>query len=564
MVKKISILSLFFSLLLTQEVKVILSQNKISTNQSLTLSVEIKNTEQNPEIDISKVLNNFSIVSGPSLSSEYRFVNGQKSSSRKLSWILIPLSEGFFKYEYLNVKLGSKIITTDGFEIEVTKDNDSQKSAEEVFLKIDVSSKELFVGEKTTLSYTFFTRVPVKILSTEFPEFKEFWVEKIVDPTGQEISPDQWKDIDQNGFSYKYLKIYEVDIFPMNEGIFELEPMIIKAQTKNDDPNFKRLFWEDPFFDTFSQRTRANILVSNPVTVKVKKIEDLPNNFSGAVGEFSLNSYLSSEKFEVGVPFSLTIQLKGSGNFYNIARPKISFTDNFDIFEGKTSIEYDINRKKEGFIDWEYNLIPRNEGEYEIPSIEIDYFNTVTKQWTKIKLDKKIFSVKKSYDDQKILRTINNPPMVLSLYQLDADLEIKDKVVSNFSIITLSLSFIMLFFIYSANTVKTFLNKNIRFLQKRTSLTSALIELNNSKFIEKDFAKILSKYLYKKNIINNKNLDNKEILNILSNYLKEKELLMLIKIFKKFDQAKFGNVKENDEKVLQDLIQIFKDIEKST
>ena len=121
--------------MLTQEVKVILSQNKISTNQSLTLSVEIKNTEQNPEIDISKVLNNFSIVSGPSLSSEYRFVNGQKSSSRKLSWILIPLSEGFFKYEYFNVKLGSKIITTDGFEIEVTKDNDSQKSAEEIFLK---------------------------------------------------------------------------------------------------------------------------------------------------------------------------------------------------------------------------------------------------------------------------------------------------------------------------------------------------------------------------------------------------------------------------------------------
>jgi hypothetical protein len=564
LVKRIFIFGLFFSFLFSQEVKVVLSQNKISTSQSLTLSIEIKNTEDNPEVDISEVLSNFSIVSGPSLSSEYRFINGIKSSSRKLSWILIPLREGVFTYENLNVKIGSKIIKTDKFQIEVTKDNLSQENSEEIFLKIDVSSKEIFVGEKATLTYTFFTRVPVKILSTEFPEFKEFWVEKIVDPTGKEILPEQWKDVDQNGYSYKYLKLYEVDIFPMSAGTFELQSMIIKAQTKNDDPNFKRLFWEDPFFDTFSQRTRANILVSNPVTIKVKNLEDSPKNFSGAVGEFSLQSYLSSDKFEVGVPFSFTLQMKGSGNFYNISRPNIVFSSDFDIFEGQTSIKYDISRNKEGFIQWEYNLIPRKEGQFEIPSIEFDYFNTNTEKWTKLKLDKKLFSVKKSYNDQRILRSINDSSMILTLSQQGSELEIKDQVVSNLSIFIILLSLIILFLIYSANGLKTILIKNFRFIEKRTSLARALVELNNSKFIEKDFSKILCEYLYKKNIIDRKNLDSRELLDILSEYLDDKHLLALSQIFKKFDEAKFGNIEENHEKFLDKLIQIFKLIEKST
>lgn len=564
MVKRILIFGLFFSFLFSQEVKVVLSQNKISTSQSLTLSIEIKNTEDNPEVDISEVLSNFSIVSGPSLSSEYRFINGIKSSSRKLSWILIPLRVGVFTYENLSVKIGSKIIKTDKFQIEVTKDNLSQENSEEIFLKIDVSSKEIFVGEKATLTYTFFTRVPVKILSTEFPEFKEFWVEKIVDPTGKEILPEQWKDVDQNGYSYKYLKLYEVDIFPMSAGTFELQSMIIKAQTKNDDPNFKRLFWEDPFFDTFSQRTRANILVSNPVTIKVKNLEDSPKNFSGAVGEFSLQSYLSSDKFEVGVPFSFTLQMKGSGNFYNISRPNIVFSSDFDIFEGQTSIKYDISRNKEGFIQWEYNLIPRKEGQFEIPSIEFDYFNTNTEKWTKLKLDKKLFSVKKSYNDQRILRSINDSSMILTLSQQGSELEIKDQVVSNLSIFIILLSLIILFLIYSANGLKTILIKNFRFIEKRTSLARALVELNNSKFIEKDFSKILCEYLYKKNIIDRKNLDSRELLDILSEYLDDKHLLALSQIFKKFDEAKFGNIEENHEKFLDKLIQIFKVIEKST
>ena len=77
------------------------------------------------------------------------------------------------------------------------------------------------------------------------------------DPVGMQFTPESWEDIELNGYNYKSLKIFEVAIFPLKEGVFDLESMIMKVETKEKDSSFNRLFWDDPFFDTFSQRTKA-------------------------------------------------------------------------------------------------------------------------------------------------------------------------------------------------------------------------------------------------------------------------------------------------------------------
>ena len=78
------------------------------------------------------------------------------------------------------------------------------------------------------------------------------------DPVGMQFTPESWEDIELNGYNYKSLKIFEVSIFPLKEGVFDLESMIMKVETKEKDSSFNRLFWDDPFFDTFSQRTKCS------------------------------------------------------------------------------------------------------------------------------------------------------------------------------------------------------------------------------------------------------------------------------------------------------------------
>ena len=129
----------------------------------------------------------------------------------------------------------------------------------------------------------------------------------------------------------------------MFDGSFDLDPMIMKVETKESDPSFKRLFWDDPFFDTFSQKTKARILVSDKKTITVNPLNNKPNSFTGAVGLFDISSSLSSSEVESGTPVTFYIKLKGEGNLDNIGRPRIDFPKNLDVFEGEITQERDIS-----------------------------------------------------------------------------------------------------------------------------------------------------------------------------------------------------------------------------
>ena len=157
----------------------------------------------------------------------------------------------------------------------------------------------------------------------------------------------------------------------------------MKIETKNKDSSFNRLFWDDPFFDTFSQRSKAKILVSDAVSIEVFPLKNIPENFTGAVGDFSLNTSLSNSNIDEGSPTEFKVSLIGEGNLSNISRPKIEFPDGFDIFEGETKVEKNISDNYSGSITWIYNLIPRKDGTFIIDSIEIPFFNSITKSWSK-------------------------------------------------------------------------------------------------------------------------------------------------------------------------------------
>jgi hypothetical protein len=390
--------------LLSQEIETFVVNKNIDISESFTFTIKIKDIDMDPEVDLSPMLDNFSVIIGPNIGSEYKFINGKKSTSRSISWTIVAQKVGKLKIPKLEVILGGKKYFTDEVTMNVSKKT-IDESIGDMFLKIEVSDLDVRVGEQVIVTYTFFTRIASKVLSTEFPKYKNFWVEKLFDPAGQQITPDAWNDIEINGYKYKSIKMYEVALFPLSEGLFDLNSMIMKIETKEKDPGLRRLFWDDPFFDTFSQRTKARILVSELKTIKVSTLLNQPKNFTGAVGSFSVSSSISSENIENGTPMTFYLRLKGQGNLDNIGRPHIEFPDNFDIFDGEIVKERDITDSVSGTITWEYNLIPRKEGNYTIEKVIIPFFDTKIESWSSVASKPiKLNVTKSSY----IKKNINN------------------------------------------------------------------------------------------------------------------------------------------------------------
>ena len=549
MVRAFLIILSFISFVFSQEISSSVSTKNISITESVIFTIKISDIDENPSVDISEIEDSFSIISGPNIGSEYRFVNGNRTSSRSISWTLIAKSHGSLRIPSLNVIVGRKTLITEPHEIIVSKQNTDQ-SIKDLFLEVKVSKDKAFVGEQVKLTYTFYTRVASKVLSTEFPEYNDFWVEKLFDPVGMQFTPESWNDIEIDGNNYKSLKIYEVALFPLQEGVYTLESMIMKIETKNKDSSFNRLFWDDPFFDTFSQRTRAKLLVSDPIKIEVSSLSNIPQNFTGAVGKFTLNSSLSNSNIDEGSPTVFKVVLNGEGNLSNIGRPKITFPDDIDVFEGETKVEKNISDDFSGSIIWEYNLIPRKNGIFMIDAIEIPFFNSVTKSWSNASSKDIKLTVDKStiFDssDKDILSSNSNVRRYIRVGDQDwissSKMNIQNTI---FYILIISLLlFIMPFFDSSFKKLKKFINN---FIKVNTALNNAIKSIESSNSIYEDGTKIIIKYFYQKNILSTKNIDISSLKNILIQKINKNDFDVIVKHLDDFQAKSYSQLKGDED-----------------
>ena len=133
-------LIIFFALgfALPQEISSSVSTKNISITESIIFTIKISDIDENPSVDISQIEDSFSIISGPNIGSEYRFINGDRTSSRSISWTLIAKNHGKLVIPSLRVIAGKKTLITESHEIIVSKQNTDQ-SIKDLFLEVKVS-----------------------------------------------------------------------------------------------------------------------------------------------------------------------------------------------------------------------------------------------------------------------------------------------------------------------------------------------------------------------------------------------------------------------------------------
>ena len=562
---KLFVIFFLFTSIFSQEIESTVSSSKINLTESIIYTIKIDDVEVNPEVRLDKLEKSFSIIAGPNVGSEYRYINGKRSSSRSISWTLIPKGDGILIIPSFEVKVGKKIFFTKEFKVEVVEQN-IDKSTKDLILEVNIDKTDVVVGEQIVISYKFYTRIASKVISTEFPKYKNFWTEKLFDPTGTQINPDSWEDIEIDGYNYKSLKLYEVSIFPLEEGIFDLDSMIMKVETKEKDPSFNRLFWNDPFFDTFSQYTSARILVSDPIKVKVSSLENIPEDFSGAVGSFQLSSSISEEKIEEGIPAIFTLKLDGSGNLKNIGRPIIKFPDKLEVFEGETLIEKNITDSSSGSISWKYNLIPRKSGIFKIIPISFSYYSPKIKKWSNAISNEVVFEVFEStlYDDKdKTLIDSSKKTLKYIRMQPQKWIKIASNNFNSSILFMFILSIIFLIIPYFENSFRSIKNNIENLIDDKKSIKSAKSNIRLSKSILTDGPKIILRYFHLKKKISSDNLDITYFKKEVRGFLKNEDMMFLNDFLDKCKEYSFSNVEledDNDDQKLE-LIQFIERVD---
>jgi hypothetical protein len=334
-------------------------------------------------------------VQGPqqSTSRNVQWINGdiQTVSSTTLIYYVVASVPGTYtippaQFETKKMTVsspGKQIVITDGSQGQVpaagqpqgqgqtTAAGDAQSSGSDVSMRLLFSDREVYAGEPVTVTLKLYTRINLSgIQELKYPDFKGFLREDIETPPLRSLESEV---ID--GVQYGTGIVQRFVLYPQIPGEIRIDPVemtvLVQERSRVHDP-----FFDDPFFDNFfsSVSTAPRKIATRPVTIRVKPLPDpRPADFHGAVGSFALESDLSSKEAQLNDAITLKVTLRGSGNLNLAGEPVINFPQGIEKYDPKVTMR--SSGTSSGSKVFEYLLIPRNRGTFEIPPVSYTIFD---------------------------------------------------------------------------------------------------------------------------------------------------------------------------------------------
>lgn len=348
---------------------------------------------------------NWRVLSGPmsSTSSNIQIINGQmtRSFTQSYTYIITATKEGEFEIGSARINVDGKIIKSSPVKVTVVKGNTPASSGnsgtnqgitdKDLFLRAIIDKKEAFTGEQVIVTYRIYTRVPVSSVSvTKLSSFPGFWTKDLLSDSD---ALQQSTEI-INGVEYTVADIRKMALFPQKNGKLTIEPMelecVAQVRTQTNRQRSRDPF-ESFFSDPFFNRGIANIqktLVSEPLTIEVKTLpgKGKPMNFSGAVGQFGISSNIDKTALKANEAITLSYTLSGAGNIELAELPQLNFPPDFEVYEPKINNNIKTSpRGISGTKKFEYLIIPRTAGVFDISEIEFSYFDPQKQNYISLK-----------------------------------------------------------------------------------------------------------------------------------------------------------------------------------
>lgn len=336
-------------------------------------------------------LEGFDLLMGPrtSQSTSVSNINGKvsRSVSYTYTYVIEGVKEGTFQIPSATVMVDGKPYRSNTLTIQVIKGNssNSQQSAqqaarpeagavvneENLFVKVDVSRKSLYLGESLLATIKIYTKVDlVNFGQSKFPSFSGFLAEEI--PTSQRV---ELVRENYNGKIYNVGVIRKVLLFPQHTGEITIEPFELECIVRQQLAG-SRSFFDDFFGNYRDVRVKR---VSRPITIHVKELplDGRPAGFSGTVGHITMKTSISTDSLTANEAITYKVIFQGTGNLKLIEAPHVRFPADFENYEPKVTKDIKTgDNGMSGTVTYEYLLIPRYAGDYTIPAVQYSYYDS--------------------------------------------------------------------------------------------------------------------------------------------------------------------------------------------
>ncbi len=364
----------------------------VATGEQFRLSYTINQKGSNLEIP---TLEGFDLLMGPSTSqsSSFSIINGKatQSVSFTYTYILEGVKEGTYHIAPATILVDGKKYESNALTIQVVKGGGNSGSSsggnrreravqpdataavneENLFVRVDLSRRNLYLGESLVATIKVYSKVDLTNFGrSKFPAFDGFLSEEVPTPQRIELVRETY-----NGQIYNVGVIRKVLLFPQHAGDIVIEPFELECIVRQHLAGGGRSFFDD-FFGNY--RDVRVVRRSKPITVQVKDVpqDRKPAGYSGAVGNITMATVLSADTVNPNDAMTYKVTFQGKGNLKLMQAPAVQFPLDFEAYDPKES--RNINTTAQGMsgsVSFEYVLIPRYSGDYTIPAVRYSYFD---------------------------------------------------------------------------------------------------------------------------------------------------------------------------------------------
>lgn len=311
----------------------------------------------------------FDVIRRPSTSSSYSWINGKISSSKTITYILMPKSEGSFLVGKASIDYKGEIHTSKPVEVKVAaaapvaeeKDMPGQTTTmmadplARVLVSAALDKDQVYLGEAVLYTFSFFRKIRLWE-SPEYnpPTFADFWAEDLPKDTNQ-------KEVIIRGERYLREDIKKV-LYPAKDGFIEIGSTNIVVKL-------------DPF-------ARPTTLTTEPLELEVLPLPAEPEGFLGAVGNFSISTDMETTKVKDGEPVTVKVHIAGLGNINAISPPTYEESEFLRGYEPKDSVEIStLNNMISGTKTFEFLFITLKPGKIKLPTFKFTYFDPAEERY---------------------------------------------------------------------------------------------------------------------------------------------------------------------------------------
>lgn len=450
-----------------QQVRAELSQDYAAVGQPVRLNISVtggRGAQVPQQLNIDGIDARFV---GKSEQMQWQMGKGGVNSSATsiYSYIIVPLRQGEFTIPAIPMVIAGKTVTTSPLKLSVSGGRGNvpvlpaipvpqrQKGQQSVpppaaqatprsargsqqdeskiaFGDLIIPKKSVYVGEVVPVELRFYFDASYPVRLPDRPTFSGdgFTVLRFSKPIE--------KQQEVGGRAYN-LVIFQTALTAAKAGSLEISPATMESQIQLPG----RSGMDDFFGGFFGNMLSAGDVRQTTVSTQSAKLEvkplpkdGQPENFSGAIGQFSLQAAAAPKQAAAGDPISLNVTVSGRGNFDAMGAPVLLDAEGWrtyppgEKFEASQSDPIGFNGEKR----FEYMIVAR-EDRSKTPIAELSFFDPAIEKYVTVRSNAVAVTAKGGKVDPSPVAAATSTPQPQIAPSPAAPVEVEDQLAADYT-----------------------------------------------------------------------------------------------------------------------------------